>query len=121
MSSRDLLKFFKKVVVPAVAKYVKSVVKIITTLFFHTASKSSTKPKAAPSKPVAVPQKRTPRSVFIDHVEWESKDRLKVYPTPVARAIAPQHLMPLYGVNRELAWEEVVQMAPEANKNNLRD
>lgn len=86
------------------------------------ARKSPPKPKAKSApKHIATPKKRVPRGVYIDHVQWENGNRLRVYPTTATRFIAPQRWSPVDELSKRLAWEEVVKMAPGANKNNMKE
>lgn len=123
----SVIKKVVKAVVRVVARVVATVKKVVKAVVraAPVVRKSPPKPKAkaksAPSKHAAESQKRAKRGVYIDHVEWENSKRLRVYPTTATRFIAPQRLSPLDGVSKQLAWQEVLSMAPEANKNNLRD
>src|SRR5690606_19136670 len=52
---------------------------------------------------------------FINRLEWESEDRLRVYPTLRGRTVGT---LPWY---RDASWREVTLLAPEADTNAMRD
>lgn len=126
-----LIKSVVSVVKKTVQKVVKAVVSTVKRV--STATKKKTvAPPPSPKPPVrstpkAPAKAKTSKGVFIDHVEWETSDRLKVYPTTAGRitAIASKALgianpFLTLGV-REEAWSEVVKMEARANTPTMRN
>ena len=115
-----LLKSVANIVQKTVARIVKVVAVTVNMAVVNTQRAAAT-----PMAKTPPPQKTTPPvGIFIDHVEWDSKNnRAKVYPTSFGRAeavISKANPITLFFA-REAAWEEARALEPRLNNNSMKD
>ena len=121
---------FKSVVnvVKAAAKKVVNTIVATTNTVVSAVARFGTTPVSAKGSGAPVKKETQKKGVFIDHVEVDTtNNRIKVFPSAIGRIEAVVTKIPTitsyntYMVARELAWNEVVAMAPQANTQAMKN